>query len=97
VALKRLLASDLDDEVVRLEGAVALLRLGDVVGVPALIRLMGSADRSVRMGAQVAFGRYTHRDFGYRFDASTSEREAVLEEIQAWWETAGRDFTLPGS
>ncbi len=95
-ALKALLARRKDDERARLEAAVALLRLRDTAGIPVLIELMDSDDRSVRLGAQLWFGRFTHRDFGYRFDGGGGERKRALRKIRAWWKSVREGFVLPG-
>lgn len=91
VPLERALADGLDaDE--RLAVAVALLRLGAKSGIGALIELLESGDREVRLRASLALGRFTHLDFGFRFDAAGAERAAAVRRWREWWAANERDF-----
>jgi HEAT repeat protein len=84
-------AKDEDD---RLAIGVALCRLGDKAGIDPLIDLLDSNDRDVRLRAATALGRFTHHDFGFRFDDPRTPRLAALGRWRAWWRASMRDFEI---
>ncbi|RME75913.1 MAG: HEAT repeat domain-containing protein [Planctomycetota bacterium] len=95
-ALHRFLQRRKTDPLARLEAARALLRLGDRYGIDVALELLADSDRSIRLGALLLFARYTHRDFGFRFDGPSGERAAALRRMRAWWESVRRDAVLVG-
>ncbi len=96
LALKRALR-DATDEGLRLACAVALCRLGDKEGVPPLIELLASGDRERRLEASIALLRFTHQDFGFRFDGPPGERTAAIERWRRWWRQSGGEFSIVGA
>jgi hypothetical protein len=50
-----------------------------------LIDALTHKDEEIRKGAQTELNRLTGQYFGYRFDASRSEREHGVREWQEWW------------
>lgn len=91
--LKRALR-DARGEDERLALSVALCRLGEKEGVPPLVELLSSSDREMRLEASIALARYTHQDFGFRFDAPGSERAPAVERWRRWWRENGAAFQV---
>ncbi|HVY61576.1 MAG TPA: hypothetical protein VHF22_07980, partial [Planctomycetota bacterium] len=73
------------DELLRLELAHALCRLGATDGIEALIDLLESGDKSVRLDALVVLRRYTHHRFSFEHDAAPAARASGVKEWQRWW------------
>ncbi|MSR74371.1 MAG: HEAT repeat domain-containing protein [Planctomycetes bacterium] len=70
---------------VRYEAAAALLQMGDVSGLPVLIKLLDDRDARVRFKAIEAVAGVAGQHFGYEFNASPAERGSALQRIKAWW------------
>lgn len=91
--LREALPNARDDEAFKLAVARALLALGSKDGIARLIELLESKDRRMRLRAQVALRRYTHRTFGFEHDAEADDRAAAVRQWGAWWEQSYADFT----
>ncbi|HUX02308.1 MAG: HEAT repeat domain-containing protein [Phycisphaerae bacterium] len=78
-----------DNPRVQVNTIYQVVRADDRTLVPELITLLESEDEGVRFFAASALHKLTGRDFGFHRARSSAERERIIGQWRAWWESEG--------
>ena len=84
------------EEWTALRAAAALVRLGKVCGLPALIGALESEDRIVRAYASTALAGAVDSGVEFPIDCPEGRRKKLVRMWRIWWETHKRTIKLPG-
>jgi len=66
-----------------------VVRAGDRTMTPELITLLESEDEGVRFFAASALHKLTGRDFGFHRARTAAERQRIIGQWRAWWQSEG--------